>query len=125
MNHKILRTTLIAAALGVGLFACKSEFLEPVPQGIYSEQQLTNKQGLNGMLINAYATLDGQEGTQSGGASNWEWGSITGGDAYKGTEFSDRVDDNPIMQYKVTAANPIVRTKWDATFCSYKVGCHL
>lgn len=116
MNHKFLRTSLVAAAMGVGLYACKSEFLEPVPQGIYSETQLTNKQGLNGMLINTYATLDGQEGTQSGGASNWEWGSIRGGDAYKGTEPSDRVDDNPIVRHEVTSNNPIVLTKWNATF---------
>lgn len=116
MKNSVLKTSLITASLGVALYACKQEFLEPAPRGIYTESQLANKQGVNGMLINAYATLGGLEASQSGGASNWEWGSITGGDAYKGTEPSDRVDDNPIMRFENTPANPIVLTKWNATW---------
>lgn len=116
MKNKFSAALLVISASGLILYSCKNEFLEPAPQGVYSESQLTNKQGLNGMLINAYATLDGQEATQSGGASNWEWGSIRGGDAYKGTEPTDRVDDNPIMRFEVQAANPIVLTKWNATW---------
>lgn len=116
MKNKFSAALLVISALGLILYSCKNEFLEPAPQGVYSESQLTNKQGLNGMLVNAYATLDGQEATQSGGASNWEWGSIRGGDAYKGTEPTDRVDDNPIMRFEVQPANPIVLTKWNATW---------
>lgn len=122
MKNKILSVSLILAAGVMVLYACKNEFLQPTPQGVYSEEQLTNKQGLNGMLINAYATLDGPlaangiDGQQSGGASNWEWGSMVGGDAYKGTEPSDRVDDNPIMRYEVTPDNPIILIKWNGTW---------
>ena len=122
MNNKFITALFIVSASGFILYSCKNEFLEPVPQGVYSEAQLTNKQGLNGMLINAYATLDGPlnangvDGLQSGGASNWEWGSITGGDAYKGTEPNDRVDDNPIMRYEVQPTNTIILIKWNGTW---------
>ena len=69
--------------------------MELSPQGVYDLASLTNKKGVDGMLINAYATLDGRQDQQNGGASNWLWGSIRGGDAYKGTEPTDMVDANP------------------------------
>src|SRR4051812_10027125 len=96
-NTNIIYLTLLIIAVG-GVTACK-KFLDPPLKGVYDESQLASKKGVNGLLINAYATLDGPEGTQSGGASNWEWGSIAGGDAYKGTEFTDRTDDNPVMRF--------------------------
>ena len=98
-----------------GIMACK-KFLNPPLRGVYDQSQLVNKKGVQGLLINAYATLDGPEGSISAGASNWEWGSMAGGDAYKGTEFTDRVDDNPIMRFELSPANPLVGTKWDASY---------
>jgi starch-binding outer membrane protein, SusD/RagB family len=95
--------------------ACK-KFLEPSLKGVYSLDQLKSKKGINGLLVTAYSTLDGREGQLSEGASNWEWGSMAGGDAYKGTEFTDRTDDNPIMRFELTSGNPIVNAKWDATY---------
>jgi starch-binding outer membrane protein, SusD/RagB family len=114
MKNKLLILSLTVSAFTmVVLQACKDSFLEPAPQGIYTESQLTNKQGLNGALINAYATLDGNEGTWYAGASNWVWGSVRGGDAYKGSEFNDQVDVNPVMRFEVQAGNPIVLNKWN------------
>jgi hypothetical protein len=95
--------------------ACK-KFLTPPLKGIYDASQLANKKGVDGLLITAYSTLDGRPGGISEGASNWEWGSMAGGDAYKGTEFTDRVDDNPIMRFELTPASPLVLAKWDATY---------
>lgn len=108
-------TILIAVIISVA--ACE-KFMDPSRKGVYDETQLTNKKGINGLLINAYATLDGlpDAATQSSGASNWEWGSMAGGDAYKGTEFADRVDDNPIMRFELTPSNPLVANKWDGTY---------
>jgi starch-binding outer membrane protein, SusD/RagB family len=73
------------------IYSCKKKFLELSPEGVYTIGDLTNKKGVDGMLINAYATLDGRQDQQNGGASNWLWGSIRGGDAYKGTEPTDMV----------------------------------
>ncbi|MCU7547914.1 RagB/SusD family nutrient uptake outer membrane protein [Chitinophagaceae bacterium LB-8] len=108
---KYLFVTLVAVT--IVLYACKDDFLEPAPQGVYTEAQLTNKQGLNGALINAYATLDGNEATWYAGASNWLWGSVLGGDAYEGTEPTDQVDLNPIMRFEVQFSNPYVLNKWN------------
>ena len=107
-----LAILIIGAA---GITACK-KLLNPPLKGVYDQSQLINKKGVNGLLINAYATLDGREGSISEGASNWEWGSMAGGDAYKGTEFTDRVDDNPIMRFELSSSNPLVAGKWNACY---------
>jgi starch-binding outer membrane protein, SusD/RagB family len=113
-NKKIVYLTLLIIAVA-GITACK-KFLSPPLKGVYDEAQLGNKKGVDGMLINAYATLDGPEGTISTGASNWEWGSMAGADAYKGTEFTDRVDDNPIMRFELSPSSPLVLDKWNACY---------
>jgi hypothetical protein len=115
MKKKHIIYLSVAASLTLGAVACK-KFLNPSLKGVYDLSQLTNKKGINGLLVNAYATLDGPEGTISTGASNWEWGSMAGADAYKGTEFADRVDDNPVMRFELTPANPLINDKWNATY---------
>lgn len=116
MKNKIIVFIFLITVSTLLIFSCKQTFLEPPTQGIYSETQLSNRQGLNGMLINAYATLDGMEGSIDAGASNWTWGSITAGDAYKGTEISDRIDQNPIMRFEISGSNPILLGKWNGTW---------
>ena len=113
-NKKIIYLALLVIAI-TGFVACK-KLLNPSLKGVYDEAQLGNKKGVNGALINAYATLDGTEGSISGGASNWEWGSIAGGDAYKGTELADRTDDNPVMRFELSASSPLLRTKWECCY---------
>lgn len=88
--------------------------MEIAPQGVYDLASLTNKKGVDGMLINAYATLDGRQDQQNGGASNWLWGSIRGGDAYKGTEPTDMVDANPAMRFEILPSNGQLPNKWSA-----------
>ena len=91
---------------------CSDKFLDQPPQGVYDLGSLSNKKGVDGLLINAYATLDGRQDQQNGGASNWLWGSIRGGDAYKGTEFSDMVDANPVMRFEILPSNGQLQNKW-------------
>ncbi|MEJ7830005.1 MAG: RagB/SusD family nutrient uptake outer membrane protein, partial [Segetibacter sp.] len=116
MKNKIVIFSLFASSLVVILYSCKRDFLEVAPLGTYNQPQLTNKQGVNGMLISTYAALGGLQGTQLTGASNWAWGSISGGEAYKGTEPTDFVNINAIMRYEVQPSLPNVLTKWNASF---------
>lgn len=113
MKKRIL-IILSAITLTTVIYSCKKKFLEKPPQGVYDLASLTNKKGVDGMLINAYATLDGIQDQQNGGASNWLWGSIRGGDAYKGTEFTDMVDANPIMRFELLPSVGQLPNKWNA-----------
>ncbi|RZK47274.1 MAG: RagB/SusD family nutrient uptake outer membrane protein [Pedobacter sp.] len=111
MKTKVL--LIITAIAGTTMVSgCKKKFLELSPQGVYDLASLSNKKGVDGLLINAYATLDGRQDQQNGGASNWLWGSIRGGDAYKGTEFSDMNDANPVMRFEILPSNGQLTNKW-------------
>src|SRR5688572_3879876 len=112
-KNKIITLASILAVASI-MQGCKEEFLQIPPQGVYDLASLTNQKGVDGMLINAYATLDGRQDQQNGGASNWLWGSIRGGDAYKGTEPTDMVDANPVMRFEILPSNGQLVNKWTA-----------
>lgn len=119
---------IIYISLTVGLtltgISCSESFLEQNPPGAYSETALHNQKGVEGLLISTYAALDGSFFNnwsndffnQDGGGSNWAWGSIRGGDAYKGTEPNDGVDLNPIERHEAQPSNPYLLRKWQGCF---------
>lgn len=113
MKKKLLILTSVVTLTAI-VYSCNKKFLEKLPQGAYDLASLSNKKGVDGMLINAYATLDGIQDQQNGGASNWLWGSIRGGEAYKGTEFTDMIDANPIMRFELLPSAGQVPNKWNA-----------
>jgi starch-binding outer membrane protein, SusD/RagB family len=115
-NKLIIFSLTIVAVSAIIFFSCKQSFLDRPPQGVYSVNQLSNKKGVNGMLISAYATLDGRQGSWYEGGSNWVWGSVAGADALKGSEKTDQVDVNPIMKYDFSPTNPIIGQKWNAVW---------
>jgi starch-binding outer membrane protein, SusD/RagB family len=119
ITYLSLTTGMVLAAI-----SCSDSFLEEPPPGTYSDVSLFNQKGVEGMLIGAYAALDGSYFeswdnnyfNQNSGASNWIWGSVRGGDAYKGTEPSDGVDINPIERYEVQPGNPYLLNKWQGSY---------
>ena len=122
MKNKVLAGFL--AILTVGVWSCSEDFLVEPPQGSYSETSLANRRGVDGLLIGTYAALDGlwfetwgnNNLNQTGGASNWIWGSIRSEEAYKGTEPNDFVDINPIENFTVQPSNGALTGKWNATY---------
>ena len=107
----------------LGVISCKKDFLDQAPQGVYAETELLNKQGIDGMLINAYAGLDGNVNAGLGsigmslGPDNWVYGSIAAGEAYKGgVNFGDQSELNTIMQWAVPPSNPEIEGKWNSLF---------
>ena len=94
----VLSLTVITGTLI--LQACKKSFLDAKPYGSYTSELIKNKKGLEGLLIGVYGILDGQG---VGGdpwetsAVNWATAGVAADDAYKGTELTDQVDDNPVI----------------------------
>ena len=72
--------------------SCTKDYLEKLPLGVASENTLSNKKGVNAVLIGAYSLLDGVGAgpTNLAPGSNWIFGSLTAGDAYKGSEPADQ-----------------------------------
>jgi hypothetical protein len=118
---KYIIVPVILPILSLLLPACSKNFLNQPPQGAYSQQSLLNEKGINGLLVNAYADLKGNaqiDGLgESDASDNWIYGSILGGDAYKGgVSFGDQSEINPIMQYVTPVSNPHILTKWKCLF---------
>ena len=107
---------VLVAGLIVWPMACKDEFLEVPATGQVAKEQLSSLAGLEGQLIGAYAALDGIGGQWHGGAVNWLWGSIRGGDANKGTNAGDFSSMNPVERFEVQPTNSEVNQKWSATY---------
>ncbi|MBX2900498.1 MAG: RagB/SusD family nutrient uptake outer membrane protein [Cyclobacteriaceae bacterium] len=108
-------------AMGV---SCGDSFFDQKVPGAYTEAALANAKGVEGMLIATYSMLDGSYFeswdnnyfNQVGGGSNWVWGSIRGGDAYKGTEPTDFVDINAVETHTVNFSNGTLNNKWTASY---------
>jgi starch-binding outer membrane protein, SusD/RagB family len=116
MNFKSMKYLPVALLLFAG--ACGDDFLSESPQGNSNEEILASTlKGSDALLIAAYSSIDGYSGWDNGNpwgaaASNWVYGSIAGGDAYKGSEANDQPDINPIETHTADANNPYFESKW-------------
>jgi len=100
-------------------FSCKKDFLRITPNGRLDATVLATKDGVNSLLIGAYAMVDGISSNGFGwqsASSNWVFGSIRGLEANKGTDSGDQPDINPLQTYSETATNPYLNVKWGAVF---------
>lgn len=97
-------------------FACKDKFLEVLPTGQLAGTQLTSKAGLDGLLLSAYAQLNARGFTQSASSNNWVRGSISGGEANKGSNSGDFNALTPYQRYELQAASGEVNQKWQAMY---------
>ncbi|HVM86994.1 MAG TPA: RagB/SusD family nutrient uptake outer membrane protein [Puia sp.] len=79
---KQVRSIIILSIAAIASFGCK-KYLDYQPQGVVSGSQLTSPTAVDGLATAAYAGIS-NDWWDAPITSNWEWGSIRGGDAYKG-----------------------------------------
>lgn len=104
----------ISLVAAIVFIACKDEFLEQDTIGVLTEQDAQNAKGARQFLTATYAALKGIN--WEGAGSNWVFGSISGGDANKGSDAGDQADVNPIQQFAHTAENNYFNVKWRALY---------
>ena len=96
-NQLMIGMAVVMAVAGI-TYACK-DFLNTTSQGTLDETSLANRTGVEGLLIATYRSLDcssSSAGSWGCAASNWVWGSVTSGDAYKGSNLGDQQPINDI-----------------------------
>lgn len=117
---------LLSVVFALLFTSCKKSFLDVAPQGQLSAEDLANKKGVEGLLIGAYAALDGQGDdvatgdmvslTGNGGYAvspdNWIYGSLCGGDAHKGSDAGDQPAILAIANFKSNPSNDFFNDKW-------------
>src|ERR1700753_2047829 len=84
----------LAASMLIMTLSCNHKLTIP-PPGSLLPSNLTNLSGVNGLLIGAYAVLDGENLPGAGNAygsagSNWQYGSVCADDSYKGSTTRDQ-----------------------------------
>lgn len=120
LRSKLMIATAVVTTLGAITFACK-DFLDQPAQGTVDEATLATKTGVEGSLIAAYRSLDcsgSSAGSWGCAASNWVWGSVPSGDAYKGSNLGDQQPINDIETYlwNVGEADDYINQKWSQAF---------
>lgn len=104
----------ISLVAAITFIACKDSFLEQDTIGVLTEQDAQSAKGARQFLTASYAALKGIN--WEGGGSNWVFGSISGGDANKGSDAGDQADVNPIQQFTHTPENNYFNVKWRALY---------
>lgn len=111
------------ASMAAIIYGCKGEFLERQPRAALDEQALASRAGVEGLLIGAYAMLDGQSDgagifflgwPQSG--MNWVYGSVGADEAHKGSEAGDQPEMNQVERHEPTPTNGYFDAKWVAVY---------
>lgn len=103
------------------LFAACSDFLTETPVGELTNEQVLDPNNIEGIVISAYAVLDGQfDEASSGlnsGCSNWQFADVTSDDAYKGGGGTG--DQNQIHLLEIFNINPTIldlNRRWMALY---------
>jgi len=113
---KIKNVTIAMASLLAVTVSCSDDFLDVGATGSLAEAQMTTLSGIDGTLIGAYAALNGVFGNRFEGPNHWVTGSITGGEANKGTDPGDYSTINPIQRYETDPTSGDLNSLWRGRF---------
>ncbi len=111
-SNKLLLIALFAFAINLLISACKDSFLDVTPTSALTEEVLSSKKGLDGLLIGCYSVLTGRDQLFYSGFGNWVHGSILGGEANKGTNGGDQAVVNPVQRFETLPNNDLPAQKW-------------
>jgi starch-binding outer membrane protein, SusD/RagB family len=120
-KHRLFVGTALLAVVAGALYGCK-DFLTDAstPQGTLDSGTLANRAGVEGSLIGAYRSLDCSSSSSAWGcaASNWTFGSIAGGDSYKGSDGTDQPPINDLEGYHwgTPRAEEYLNAKWSQVY---------
>jgi hypothetical protein len=104
------------------LYGCKNFLADSAaPQGTLNEGTLANAAGVEGTLIGAYRALDCTSAVSANwgcAASDWVWGTVAAGDAYKGSDATDQPPINDIEghHWGTPDAQTYLDVKWQLSY---------
>ncbi len=114
VKYLVLMTMIMAFAL-----SCSEDFLTKAPLGEANELNFYDAKGISALLTGTYAMVGGKGDTYQNwditwGASvtNWTFGAIAGGDAYKGSTETDQNPINEIERWDIQTTNGYAADKW-------------
>lgn len=108
---------LLIALITCGLLvACGDDFLTKTPKAQFSTVALQTPDGVEGILLGAYAMIDGTglngQAPWENDIQNWVFGGIASDNALKGTDAGDQPEQSFIEAYDFNSFNNHIRNKW-------------
>lgn len=98
--------------------SCSDDFLNVSPQSVVTEDVLATKAGVQQLLVGTYHDVTGltiKSGWWSTTGTNWVYGDITSGDAYRGGT-NDANDAVYIEQFIATPSTGYFQEKWNSLY---------
>lgn len=109
----------ILAGLLMLITGCSDEFLTREPEGQFGQPSLETQDGVEGILLGAYAMIDGAglDGTADWNVTveNWAF-NIASDDALKGTDAGDQPEQSFIEAYDFQSFNGHITNRWRSLF---------
>jgi len=116
MKRKLI---IVIACIGLVTSGCE-DFLEQTPKGVLGTEALANREGIEALLIGAYALVDGKDSyfnyQWEGSNTNWVFGSMAGGDAHKGLQSATFIEIDQICGYESIPGNYYFNSKWQLVY---------
>jgi hypothetical protein len=113
-KYIVFLTVIMAFAL-----SCSENFLTKAPLGVTSENIFYDAKGISALLTGTYAMVGGKGDTYENwditwgsSVTNWTFGGIAGGDAYKGSTETDQIPINEIERWNIQTTNGYAADKW-------------
>lgn len=114
---RIIALIQIAVLIGIMAIPCScSDFLDKQPPQVAAGVALETDQGVEALLVGAYAALRGADRFGGAMATDWTYGSAASDDAYKGSESGDQTNFNLIERYEALPNNPYMTGRWQDCF---------
>lgn len=115
MKRSLVIISLLILSLTPG---CKKSFLDVYPPNVVGVEALANKEGVKQLLVGAYHDVNGltlHSGWWSTSGTNWIYGDITSGDAYRGG-YNDGADGILIEHFQAQPSTGYLADKWRACY---------
>ena len=113
---KTLYASLTVLGLAVVVASCGDDFLMKVPQGQISTASTQTPDGVENLLIGAYAMVDGTgldgQSSWNNDITNWVFGGVASDNGLKGTDAGDQPEQSFIERYDFNSFNGHIRNKW-------------
>jgi len=111
---RIFKLVLITALTGSLLMisSCSEDFLVKEPPGTLAGSVMASPEGVEGILIGAYSTLQGRSRFAGAMATDWTYGGAASDDCCKGYSPGDVIDYRAVERYECYPSFPYMRERW-------------
>jgi starch-binding outer membrane protein, SusD/RagB family len=111
-KSNLIAVSLIFTGSSIFLFSCSEEFLTNEPPGFAAGSVLASPDGVEGLLVSAYAALKGKGAYGGAMGTDWTYGSVSTDDCYKGASIGDSSPLNAIERYESLPTDSYMRERW-------------